>query len=488
MPGRESAAKDSVVVARPSIAVLPLTQLDASADSRYFGDGVTQDIVTELSRFRELLVVSATSNFDPAVFADDPARLGRALDARYLLRGTIRHSGNRIRITGQLIQAADGNQIWADRHDGTIENLLDLQDEIAASVVPEIEWTEARHADHHEATNAAAYDPALRAGALLGSGQAPSDPGVLSESIRLAEQAVVIDPNCRRALSVLAMAHCRRGVIGGIVDAGKQDLAAADAAAQRLRELDPSDHLAFAILGHVSMRRLRHDEAISNLRHAHDLNPNDVTTLRWLSWEESNLGIVEQARAHARLALRLGPRDRSIDLTYWALALAEYVAGDAEQCLAHARQAIGLNRQFMGHRILLAAALVETGALAEAGTHAAEIRRLAPGLLESRIGGRTYFSEPAMAARYRQALARAVEAAEPVTTSQARTAPISVLTAREIEVLRLVADGLSNPQIATRLTLSEHTVKRHVANILMKLALPTRAAAVATVSRLGLLK
>jgi len=82
MPGRESAAKDSVVVDRPSIAVLPFTQLDASADSRYFGDGVTQDIVTELSRFRELIVVSATSNFDPAVFADDPARLGRALDAR----------------------------------------------------------------------------------------------------------------------------------------------------------------------------------------------------------------------------------------------------------------------------------------------------------------------------------------------------------------------------------------------------------------------
>jgi adenylate cyclase len=492
MPGRESAAKDSVVVDRPSIAVLPFTQLDASADSRYFGDGVTQDIVTELSRFRELIVVSATSNFDPAVFADDPARLGRALDARYLLRGTIRHSGNRIRITGQLIQAADGNQIWADRHDGTIENLLDLQDEIAAkiaaSVVPEIEWTEARHADHHEATNAAAYDLALRAGALLGSGQAPSDPGVLSESIRLADQALAIDPNCRRALSVLALAHCRRGVIGGIVDTGKQDLAAADATAQRLRQLDPSDHLAFAILGHVSMRRLRHDEAISNLRRAHDLNPNDVTTLRWLSWQESNLGLVEQARTHARLALRLGPRDRSIDLTYWALALAEYVAGDAEQCLAHARQAIGLNRQFMGHRILLTAALAETGALAEAGTHAAEVRRLAPGLLESRIGGRTYFSEPAMAARYRQALVRAAEAAEPATASQARTEPITVLTAREIEVLRLVADGLSNPQIAARLTLSEHTVKRHVANILMKLALPTRAAAVAAVSRLGLLK
>jgi len=283
---------------------------------------------------------------------------------------------------------------------------------------------------------------------------------------------------------VLATAHCRRGVIDGIGESSSDDLAAADVAARRLHELDPSDHAAYAILGHVAMRQLRHDDAISNLRRAHELNPNDVPTLRWLSWEESNLGLAETARLHAQLALRLGPRDRAIDLTHWALALAEYVGGDIAQCLVHARQAIGLNRQFIGHRILFAACLVESGALADARTHAAEIRRLAPGLLESRLDGRTYFAAPATSERYRRALRLAASDDPPAAPAKAA----SVLTARELEVLRLVAAGLNNPRIARRLALSEHTVKRHVANILVKLELSTRAAAVAEAARLGILE
>jgi adenylate cyclase len=471
---------------RPSLAVLPFTA-DSSADGRYFSDGITEDIVTELSRFRELAVVCASSSFRLEPLSDDPARIARVLEVRYLLRGSIRHAGNQLRITGQLIDPASGHQIWADRYDGSIENLLDLQAEIAArivaSIVGEIERSELDHAHRHQTTNAAAYDLALRAGALLAMGAAPSNAELLTEAIRLAQEAVSVDPHCRRALSVLATAHCRRGVIDGIGESGADDLAAADAAARRLRELDPSDHAAYAILGHVAMRRLRHDDAISNLRRAHELNPNDVTTLRWLSWEESNLGLAETARLHAQLALRLGPRDRAIDLTHWALALAEYVGGDIAQCLAHARQAIGLNRQFLGYRILFAACLAESGALADARTHAAEIMRLAPGLLESRLNGRTYFAAPATSERYLRALRLAASAELPAAPAKAA----SVLTGRELEVLRLVAAGLNNPRIARRLALSEHTVKRHVANILMKLELSTRAAAVAEAARLGIL-
>lgn len=132
----------------------------------------------------------------------------------------------------------------------------------------------------------------------------------------------------------------------------------------------------------------------------------------------------------------------------------------------------------VGHRILLAACLAETGAVAEASAQIAEIKRFAPGLFESRLNGRTYFAEPAMTERYRKALRLAASAVMP---------PINVLTARECEVLRLVATGLSNSRIAGQLALSEHTVKRHVANILTKLDLPTRAAAVAEAARLGML-
>ena len=463
-------------VNNPSLAVLPLAS-DASADARYFSDGVTEDIVTELSRFRELAVVRVGE-----LSSNDPAQVARLLDVRYVLRGSIRHAGNRVRISIQLLDPGAGMQVWADRHDGLIENLLDLQAEIAAriaaSITSEIEWSEVRGAHRHDATNATAYDLALRAGAKLLAGVAANDAMLLSDAIALAEQAARVDPRCRRALSVLAMAYCRRGVLQGIGPQGTADLTAADAAARRLRELDASDHAAYAIIGHVAMRRLRHDEAISNLRRAHELNPNDIVTLRWLSWEESNLGLAEDARGHARLALRLGPRDRNIDLTHWALALAEYVAGNNAQCLLQARQAIGLNPQFIGHRILLAACLAETGALVEASSHVADIKKFAPGLFESRLGGRTYFVDPKMTERYRKALRLAASAASSVPSG---------LTPREREVLHLVAAGLSNPRIADRLALSEHTVKRHVANILTKLDLPTRAAAVAEAARLGML-
>jgi TolB-like protein len=155
---------------RPSLAVLPFAA-DPSADGRYFSDGVTEDIVTELSRFRELAVVCASSSFRLEQLSDDPARIARVLEVRYILRGSIRHAGNQLRITGQLIDPASGHQIWADRYDGSIENLLDLQAEIAgrivASIVGEIERSELDHAHRHQATNAAAYDLALRAGALL---------------------------------------------------------------------------------------------------------------------------------------------------------------------------------------------------------------------------------------------------------------------------------------------------------------------------------
>jgi adenylate cyclase len=466
--------------------VLPFTA-DSPAGQRYFSDGVTEDIVTELSRFREFAVVCASASFGFEPSTDDLARIAQLLDVRYILRGSIRRAGNQVRITGQLLDPASGHQIWADRYDGAVENLLDLQAEIAAriaaSIVGEIEWSELGHAHRHQTTNAAAYDLALRGGALLATHVAPGDARRLTEAIRLAQEAVSIDPRCRRALRVLAMAHCRRGVIDGIGRAGADDLAAAEAAAHRLRELDPSDHSAYAILGHIAMRQLRHDQAISNLRRAHELNPNDVTTLRWLSWEEANLGLAAPSRAHAELALRLGPRDRCMDLTQWTLALAEYVGGNTERCLLHAREAIGLNPQFIGHRILLAACLAERGAVAEARTHVAEIGRLAPGLLESRLGGRTYFADPSTTERYRQALQLAV-------STEPRGAPAKAgrgLTAREGEVLRLVAAGFSNPRIASRLALSEHTVKRHVANILTKLGLPTRAAAVAEAVRLGML-
>jgi tetratricopeptide (TPR) repeat protein len=235
-------------------------------------------------------------------------------------------------------------------------------------------------------------------------GVAAADTALMSDGIATAKRAIAMDPNCRRGYYSLALGYCRRGAMAYFSREAQADYDRANAAAERLHELDPSNHLAYAILGHIAMRRLRHEDSLANLRQAHELNPNDVTTLRWLSWEESNFGLADEARKHAELSVRLSPRDRFIDFSYWAWALACYVAGDHAACIAHARRAIALNRHFTGHHPLLAAALAEAGEITEARAVAAELAEAAPGLLESRLAGQSYFTSHDLAERYRCAL------------------------------------------------------------------------------------
>ena len=189
------------------------------------------------------------------------------------------------------------------------------------------------------------------------------------------------------------------------------------------------------------------------------------------------------------------------------MALAAYVAGDHASCLDNVRRAIALNRQFAGHYILLAACLATTGEIAAAREAVSTIMGLAPGLIESRLDGKTYFVDPSTSERYLGALRRAAgdlvsvrsTAAAPPSAATSGNPPapasqdrpdlpstLDALTEREREVLRLVAQGLNNAGIAAALELSEHTVKRHVANILGKLDQPTRAAATALAARHGL--
>jgi len=488
----------------PTIAVLPFSNLGGDPAQRYLSDGITEDIITELSCFREISVTSRGSSFSYEDFAGDVTRVARELGVRYVLMGGIRRAENRLRLTVRLLDGISGDQIWADRFDGALDDVLTLQEEIArrivASIAPELHFAEQRRAERMPGGDVQAYDLALKAAALIQQGVAAGQAAPVSEGIALARKAVTLDPLCLRAHYAIAWGHCRRGAMGFFGVEARDDFAAADAVAQRLRELDSQNHAAFAILDHVAMRRLRHDEALANLREAHRLNPSDVATLRWLSWEESNFGLAEDARRHAEMALSLSPRDRSIDVTYWTAGLAAYVAGDHATCLEDARRAIALNRPFAGHHILLAACLAELGELAEARRVIETIQELAPGLIESRLGGATYFAVPALAERYLRALRAAAgelagtvasvppaRAVPPYPASDQAELPgsLDALTEREREVLRLVAKGLSNGGIADTLTLSEHTVKRHVANILTKLDLPTRAAATALAVRHG---
>lgn len=290
----------------------------------------------------------------------------------------------------------------------TVDDILEVQEAIAArmvaSIVPEIRYAEQNRAERLPVRDVRAYDLALRAHAAISRGVAASDPALLSKGIPVAQRAIVLDPSCRRAYFALAFGYCRRGAMGHFGPEARSDHDAADGATMRLRALDPSNHLAYAILGHIAMRRLCHQEALANLRQAHRLNPNDVATLRRLSWDESNFGLADQAREHAELSIRLSPDNRFIEFSYWAWALACYVGADHAGCIPNACRAIALNRQFSGHYLLLAAGLAEAGEVREARVVASEIARMAPGLLQTRLAGTTYFVAPELNARCRLAL------------------------------------------------------------------------------------
>jgi DNA-binding CsgD family transcriptional regulator len=250
------------------------------------------------------------------------------------------------------------------------------------------------------------------------------------------------------------------------------------------------------------MRQMRHGEAMASLRLAHQLKPNDVMTLRWLSWVEANHELPEPAREHGALSLRLSPCDRTVSQGHWPLALADYVSGNVEACLDHARRAVAMRPRFAVHYIVLAACLAELGELQEAHYTLAAAQMLNPKLVESRLSGSCYFVRSDLTMRYVRALRSAAAgrdlakpkaaAGEGGSRGMPRRGPsqpdlvppaLTSLTRRERDVLALVAHGKSNADIALALGISEHTAKRHIANILSKLNLRTRGAAASLATR-----
>lgn len=203
---------------RPSIAVMPFGAPGSDADDRTLSDGIAEDVITELSRFREVMVISRSSSFGCEPFARDVRRVAETLGARYVLEGSVRRAGNNLRITGQLIDSRNEDQIWADRFDETMDDILRMQAEIAArivaSVVPEIHHAEEHRAERLPMGSVAAYELALKAGALLSRGVAAADSYLLSDGIRFAQEAINLDPLCLRAHYALAWGYCRRGALG----------------------------------------------------------------------------------------------------------------------------------------------------------------------------------------------------------------------------------------------------------------------------------
>ena len=356
---------------RPSIAVLPFVNMSGDAEQEYFADGVAEDILTALSKWRWLLVFARNSTFTFKGKAISVRQIGEALGARFVMEGSLRRAGNRVRISAQLIEAATDRHIWAERYDRDISDIFAIQDDITRHVVtsidPAIQVSELERIARKSPGNMDAWDHFLR-----GSHHRNR---FTAQDARLAlhhlNQAIEIDPHFAAAHARLAQMYVNLATLNPTADTPKT-LATALQLANRAIALDPLDASAHGAAAYVLVYLRRHDAALQAARHAVELNENYhpghyVLGLALLFGESARASIPA-----FEMTGQLSPRDPAM----WAIlgyqALAYYTARDYEAALHNADRSVA-QRPDLGTRAVRVAALVRLGRGAEAAAAVAGI-------------------------------------------------------------------------------------------------------------------
>src|SRR5262249_25685066 len=235
---------------RPSIAVLPFENLSGDPEQEYFADGIVEEITTALSRMRWLFVVARNTSFTFKGRSVDGQKIGRDLGVRYVLEGSVRKSGNQLRVTGQLIDASNGTHIWAHRFDGALADIFDFQDQVTASVVgaiaPRLEQVEIERAKRKPTKSLDAYDHFLRGMASIYVGTKESN----DESVGRFRRAIELDPDFAAAYGLAAYCFLWRKMNGWMVDSA-QEVIEAEQLARKSIELGKDDAVALSRGGHI---------------------------------------------------------------------------------------------------------------------------------------------------------------------------------------------------------------------------------------------
>jgi len=302
---------------KPSIAVLPFQNMSGDPEQEYFADGMVEEIITALSRIRWLFVIARNSTFTYKGQAIDVKQVGRELGVRYVLEGSVRKAGGRVRITAQLIEACDGTHLWADRFDASLENIFELQDQVAVSVAgviePALQVAETRRSAARPTPDLSAYDLYLRAYDLYLRASAAHFPIAkerICQALGLLEQAIAIDRDYGPAISLAAICHIR-SVLDGWADEPEVSSGKASDLARQALQVGENDPRIFAEVAFV-LAFLGEDigAMIGLVERALALNPSYARgwlasgTLRQWAGEH------DLAITHAETALRLSPRER----------------------------------------------------------------------------------------------------------------------------------------------------------------------------------
>lgn len=348
-----------------SIVVLPFANLGGEPEQDYFVDGVTESLTTDLSRISGSLVIGRHTAFSYKGKAIDLKQIGRELNVRYVLEGSVQRSGNRMRVNTQLIDAEIGNHLWAERFDKPVADLFDMQDEIVARLARQLDaaliTAEARRAER--APHPDSKDLFFQGMVWINKGRNPKD---LVQAQTYFERALAIDPDNVDALAWNAFADTHLAVSGFAAHERAARFAAAEAAAAKALLLAPDHAGAHWVMGFVFGLTNRIERAIAECERALALDRNIAVAHAIIGLQKLHLDRAEETEAHVREALRLSPRDLSVFVWLAIAGYAKDYLGRYEEAVAWQRRSIEANGNYPTSHFHLAIALAHLGRLEEA--------------------------------------------------------------------------------------------------------------------------
>jgi adenylate cyclase len=364
---------------RPSIAVLPLDNASGDKEQDYFSNGITEDIITELSRFSELFVIAHNSSLQYKGKAVDVRQVGRELGVHYVLQGSIRRGGDRVRISVQLIDAVTGIHRWAERYERQLEDVFAVQDEVARTIVAilaaHVNKAETERSLNKPPETWQAYDYYLRAVDAYASYLSSYKAADLYEAQRLLQKSIAIDPSYARAYARLAWSYLSAWITP--LDGDYLNPAALDRAYQlacKAVQFDPNLPQARAQLGHILVRRREHEAALAEFERAMVLNSN-YTDWRFgeaLIYAGDPARAIEAVERHMRLDPFYPP------LAPAFLGFAHYMLKQYSQALPWLRECASRSPNLRAGHCFLAATYARLGGIEKARAEAAEVLRIDP--------------------------------------------------------------------------------------------------------------
>jgi TolB-like protein/Tfp pilus assembly protein PilF len=374
-PAPDVAAPEKAAPPRLSIVVLPFTSLGVDVEHEMFVDGVTENLTTDLSRIHNAFVVSRNTAFTYKGKSVDAKQIGRDLNVRYILEGSIQRGGSRMRVNVQLIDALTGNHLWADRFDKPVADLFDMQDEIVSRLAnqlrPELLAAEAQRAEQEE--NPDSVDLYFQGVQWFNRG----GPGNIERARDYFERAVALDPTNIDALVGAARADVLVGAIY-TTEHRSERLAAAEALLIKGVSIAPRNYWAHLWLGFIQIQTNRASRAIGELEQALALNRNLGAAHAWMGHAKITMGSAEEAEAHVNEAFRLSPNDAVAFMWTHIRGLAKFHLGADEEAVALFRRSVDASRNYPLNHFYMAAALAHLGRLGEARAEVKAGLALAP--------------------------------------------------------------------------------------------------------------